>query len=116
MCKLWKSNFIRIVISTLSPDAELHTQNFVAIFGLLDDLSSSAPVMVSASLQSGGAGRVSGWLYSPSLTYCSSWLCCRSGSGSDSGSWDKEGAGEASLAHLSLAERDGGHGAGAPLL
>lgn len=72
------------------------------------------PVMVSASLQSGGAGCVSSWQDSPSLTYCSSWVCRWSGSGSGSGSRSgaggREGAGEASLAHLSLVERNGGHG------
>lgn len=70
--------------------------------------------MVSASLQSGGAACVSSWMNSPSLTYCSSWACRWSGSGSGSGSrsgaggW--EGAGEASLAHLSQVERNRGHG------
>lgn len=72
------------------------------------------PVMVSASLQSGGARHVSSWVDSPSLTYCSSLVCRRSGSGSGSGSRSgagaREGAGEASLAHLSLVERKRGHG------
>lgn len=67
------------------------------------------PVMVSASLQSGSAGHVSSWPISPSLTYCSSWVCRWSGSGSGSGSGSRatgrEGAGEASLAHLSLVKR-----------
>lgn len=65
------------------------------------------PVMVSASLQSGSAGCVSSWPISPSLTYCSSWVFRWSGSGSGSGSGatGREGAGEASLAHLSLVKR-----------
>ncbi|TNN54860.1 hypothetical protein EYF80_034890 [Liparis tanakae] len=46
-------------------------------------VSSDLPVMVSASLQSGGAGRTSGWPDSPSPTYCSSSVWW-SGSGSGS--------------------------------
>lgn len=68
----------------------------------------NAPVIVSASLQSGTSWSVSRWLISPSLTYCSSWvrpwLGSGSGSGSGSGAVGREGAGDASLAHLSLLE------------
>lgn len=86
-----------------------------AVFSCSSSLMhTNQPVIVSASLQSGGAGCVSSWLHSPSLTYCSSRVgrCSGSGSGSGSrsGAGGREGAGEASLAHLSLVGWKRGHG------
>ena len=76
--------------------------------------------MVSASLQSGaaksGAARSGGsWAGgSPSLTYCSSWRTPGPGGGPEgsggSGAGSRVKAGAASLAHLSLGERNAGHG------
>lgn len=102
-------------VTHIPVDTPNHTPNSMLISLLRPQVvHTHVPVMVSASLQSGGAGHVSSWVDSPSLTYCSSLVCRRSGSGSGSGSRSgagaREGAGEASLAHLSLVERKRGHG------